>query len=409
MSNLLQNGELMLYGTVGLGWWNYFTANDVMAALYSLDPEAPVTVRINSGGGDICDGIAIANMLKAHPGEVTCIIDAVAASAASIIALGGDKLIMRPGTLLMIHDPCTYAEGNVSDLTNAADMLETFAQAMASIYAGKTGQTVADARAAMKTETWYGAEDALAAKLCDEIGQPLTGSGGVVPMADDDVDPTEDGDEDEDGEGGIDIDITIVTPEAAAFDYRIYAKAPQVLADLAAARNWTAKTRSERPAASKRGTNFKPKPKGSAMTTNPQTPAGPAQTQKPGATASVAAEIADYCTAEGVAVMASALIREGVSLEDAKTRVAGAKEIRAAVDLARRSCPQIEASKADAYIAAGTSIETVRAELFKTMTAVQAHSQVSNTLQPGGIGSTSAPVALDIGAVYATFNKRAAS
>lgn len=88
-------------------------------------------------------------------------------------------------------------------------------------------------------------------------------------------------------------------------------------------------------------------------------------------TAATAADIVDLCNTAGVPTMASALIREGVTLDQAKERTNNAKDIRSAVDLARASCPKIEANAADAFIAAGMSMDQVRAKLFEQITTAQ--------------------------------------
>lgn len=88
-------------------------------------------------------------------------------------------------------------------------------------------------------------------------------------------------------------------------------------------------------------------------------------------TATTAADIMDICVAAGVPTMASALIREGATVEQARARTDSAKDIRAAVDIARKACPKIEANAADAFIAAGMPLDQVRAKLFEQITAAQ--------------------------------------
>jgi len=192
--SLLVGDEILLYGDVGdpWGWGEGFTDRDVVLALAEHGP-GDVTVRLNSGGGIATFGVAIYSALKAHPGKVTVKIDGLAASAASIIAMAGNDILMREGALLMIHDTRTVAWGEAAELRRAADILDTLSAQYAGIYARRSGQAEADVRALMLAETWMSAESAIAAGFA-------TG--------------------------------TIDEAEAVAFarfDYRVYAKAPEGL------------------------------------------------------------------------------------------------------------------------------------------------------------------------------------
>lgn len=156
--------EIVMYG--GVGW--EITAQDVLAALN--DAEGDVTVRMNSGGGDAFEGVAIMNVLRAHEGEVTVVVEGLAASAASVIAVGGSsKLVMRPGAELMLHDAWTFADGNAADLEKLAADLERTSQSMAEIYAEKAGTSPEVIRQMMRDETWFSAQEAVDAGLADAV------------------------------------------------------------------------------------------------------------------------------------------------------------------------------------------------------------------------------------------------
>lgn len=159
--NLLVNGEIVLYGPVGGSWWDDegFTAADVLHTLSMLDGD--VKVRLNSGGGLAWDGVAIFNALKAHDGRVTIQIDAIAASAASIIAMSGDEIIMRGGALMMIHDASTITWGNAEDLQKTVDMLLKLDGQMAAVYSKRTGLSREECAALMDAETWLTGEEAV--------------------------------------------------------------------------------------------------------------------------------------------------------------------------------------------------------------------------------------------------------
>ena len=156
--------ELLMYGTVG---WE-ITAAETIAKL--ADMTGDVTVRINSYGGDSFEGVAVKNALRAHAGQVTAIVDGVAASAASVIAVcGADRVVMRPGAELMIHDAWTFADGNAADLTKVAADLERTSQAMAEMYAEKAGGDAEQWRDMMRAETWFSAQEAVDAGLADAV------------------------------------------------------------------------------------------------------------------------------------------------------------------------------------------------------------------------------------------------
>ena len=156
--------EILMYGNVG---WE-ITAAETIAKLAEVTGD--VTVRINSYGGDSFEGVAVMNALRHHDGQVTAVIDGVAASAASIIAVGGaDRLVMRPGSELMIHDAWTFADGNAADLTKVAGDLERTSQSMAEIYADKGGGEPDVWRDMMRAETWFSAQEAVDAGLADAV------------------------------------------------------------------------------------------------------------------------------------------------------------------------------------------------------------------------------------------------
>lgn len=157
--------EVLIYGDIG--WEN--TAKDIQAQLNGFDNE-PVNVRISSPGGDVYEGIAILNVLRAYAGEITVIIDSQAASAAAFIAVGtGGRVICRPNAELMIHRAWSYFDGNSDDVLKSHSDLERQDLKQANIFAEKAGGTVDEWLALMSAETWYTADEALAAGLVDEI------------------------------------------------------------------------------------------------------------------------------------------------------------------------------------------------------------------------------------------------
>lgn len=157
--------EIMLYDEIGQGGT---TASDFIRELQDIKAQR-ITLRVNSPGGEVFDGIAIFNAIRRHPAHVTAYVDGVAASAASFIAMAGDKVVMSPHAELFIHDAHGLTLGNASDMRQMADMLDKSSDNIAGIYAARAGGTVEDWRQKMRAETWYTDHDAVAAGLADEI------------------------------------------------------------------------------------------------------------------------------------------------------------------------------------------------------------------------------------------------
>ncbi|OQC19043.1 MAG: ATP-dependent Clp protease proteolytic subunit 2 [Planctomycetes bacterium ADurb.Bin069] len=153
---------ISIYDVIGVDWWTGegVTAKRVAAALRSIG-EAPVTVNVNSPGGDMFEGLAIYNLLREHPGEVRVKVMGVAASAASVIAMAGDRIEMGLGSFLMIHDAWGMVVGNRHDMTTAAATFAEFDGAMAEIYAARTGLDAAEVAQLMDAESWINAGTAV--------------------------------------------------------------------------------------------------------------------------------------------------------------------------------------------------------------------------------------------------------
>ncbi|MFI1728189.1 head maturation protease, ClpP-related [Streptomyces acidicola] len=157
--------EVMLYDEVG-GWFGA-TADQFIADLRGITAPS-LRVRINSPGGSVFEGIAIANALRSHPANVTVQVDGIAASIASVIAMAGDRIEMAPNTMLMIHDASGVCLGNASDMEEMAELLDLISDNIADAYAARAGGTREQWRARMRAETWYLPEDAVEAGLADE-------------------------------------------------------------------------------------------------------------------------------------------------------------------------------------------------------------------------------------------------
>lgn len=137
------------------------------------DITAPqIDLHLNSPGGDVWDGIAILNALLQHPAHVTAYVDGVAASIASVIAMGADEVEMGLGAQLMIHDASTIALGNAAEMQAAADLLDKVSDNIAGVYAARTGLPAAHWREQMRAETWFNADEAVEAGLAHRMVAP---------------------------------------------------------------------------------------------------------------------------------------------------------------------------------------------------------------------------------------------
>jgi ATP-dependent protease ClpP protease subunit len=150
-------------------WWG-MSAKEFARTLDELPGHiATIELLINSPGGDAFDGMAIVNVLRAHKARTVAVVQGLAASAASFIACAADELVMAPNSTLMIHDAWGVCMGNADDMLEFGSVLDKLSDNIADIYAVKSGDDVADIRAAMKAEAWYSAEDAVAANLADRV------------------------------------------------------------------------------------------------------------------------------------------------------------------------------------------------------------------------------------------------
>ena len=166
----MENGRtLFLNGTIAdESWYD----DDVTPQLFKNDLYAEsgdVTVWLKSPGGDCVAAAQIYNMLKEYPGSITIKIDGIAASAASLIAMAGDEVLMSPVSMMMIHNPMTAAIGNADEMQKAAAMLDEVKDSIINAYELKTGLTRAKLSHLMDDETWMNAVTAVELGFADGI------------------------------------------------------------------------------------------------------------------------------------------------------------------------------------------------------------------------------------------------
>lgn len=219
---------IRMYGPIDSwgGIWGV-SAEEVSEALDALpDTVTTIQLRINSPGGEGWEGLAILNMLRAHPAKVIAVVDGLAASAASFIASGCDETVMSPGAQMMIHDAWGLAMGNAADMTKAATFLNSVSDSIADLYVDAAGGYRAKWRSLMTEETWFTAKEAVAAGLADRVAV-VPDAGVSLTVGDDDADTEPDADPDDTpGEPQNKFDLSV-------FKYagRTEAPAPRLQAD----------------------------------------------------------------------------------------------------------------------------------------------------------------------------------
>ncbi len=152
--------EITIYGLIGDSWWeDSVSASDIDNALKSVTGD--IVINLNSPGGDAFDGIAIYNRLNKHNGKVTINVDGWACSAASVIAMAADELVMGLGSMLMIHEASSLVWGTKTEMRKEADVLDELEEGIIDIYMTKANVSREEIRSMVDAETWFGAQKAL--------------------------------------------------------------------------------------------------------------------------------------------------------------------------------------------------------------------------------------------------------
>jgi ATP-dependent Clp protease, protease subunit len=159
---------LTLSGRVSKNYWSDDDHINVETVSNELNAvEGNITIRLNSGGGDVFEGIEIYNYLKSLDNHITIEVTALAASAASIIAMAGDEIKMCTGSSMMVHEASTIAWGNKSDIQKVLNSLDTIDDSLVSIYAERTGADKETINSWIEEETWFTADEAIEVGLAD--------------------------------------------------------------------------------------------------------------------------------------------------------------------------------------------------------------------------------------------------
>ncbi|MBH8609458.1 head maturation protease, ClpP-related, partial [Thermoactinomyces sp. CICC 10521] len=159
-----KTADIFIYGDIVSSQWY---EEDPTALSFKNDLDAAgdvstINLYINSPGGNVFEGVAIYNMLKRHKAQINVYVDALAASIASVIAMAGDTVHMPKNSMLMIHNPWSFAVGNAAELRKIADDLDRIGQSIKQTYLQKAGSKLTDEKLQemLDAETWLSADEA---------------------------------------------------------------------------------------------------------------------------------------------------------------------------------------------------------------------------------------------------------
>lgn len=173
ISNGGERPAVYLYGVIG-DEYGGITSDQLRKELAQIPSKQAIDLHIHSEGGSVFDGIAMHSQLSQRSGAVNVMVDGLAASAASFVAMAGKSITMAQHSWMMIHEAHGIGMGRAADFRTAADRLEAMNAEIVSIYTKRWKGTADDLRAAMDAETWFDAEGAVASGLADSVGKSLS-------------------------------------------------------------------------------------------------------------------------------------------------------------------------------------------------------------------------------------------
>lgn len=163
--------EISIYDEIG--FWGVSAASFAQDLKDCGNNLKQINLHIHSPGGDVFDGIAIYNLLKNHPANVTVYIDGLAASMASVIAMAGHEVIMPENAMMMIHKPWGIQGGDAEDMRKYADLLDKVENTLIPAYANKTGKTPEELAEMLSAETWLNGKECVEQGFADKLAEPL--------------------------------------------------------------------------------------------------------------------------------------------------------------------------------------------------------------------------------------------
>lgn len=163
-----ETGTIQMYGEIGSYIEEGISDRDLIDILGQMDGQ-DITISLKSDGGDVFEGLSIYNQLAHYDGKVTIVVDALAASIASVIAMAADDIAIHENSMMMIHNPWTVALGDAKEFRGVADLLDRVAADIAGIYSRRSGRDDKHYLEVMETDTYYSAQEALESGLVDRI------------------------------------------------------------------------------------------------------------------------------------------------------------------------------------------------------------------------------------------------
>ncbi len=349
--------EVSIYDEIGL--WGIRAADFARDLKAAGDDVKQITVRINSPGGSVFDGLAIHNILKDHAAKVTVKVDGIAASIASVVAMAGDRVEMPENAMMMIHDPSGLAWGTAEDMRELADVLDKIKAGLVSAYRNKSGLADEEIAALMAAETWLSAAEAKEKGLADKVTQ-------AVKLA-----------------ACADLD-TLSNLNAPAAVLSAFARQP------------AASTVNQEE-------SMADKDKKPAGTTDAGKETGQDNAERARCEGIVA-----LCNGAGVPAMAGKLISTGASIEEAKAKIDAAGQIKALCATAAQVNKSFDAKALEAeFLKSEVTVEGARAALWEKLVAAQSP-DITNALSPDAVAQPGGqkPV-INTAEIYAARNKRA--
>jgi ATP-dependent protease ClpP protease subunit len=180
-----ESAELWIYEEIGENFWGEGVAAKTFVPELNALKVSQIDLHINSYGGNVFDGVAIHNALVRHPANVTSYIDGIAASIASIVALAGNDIVMPSNAMLMIHNPAGFAFGDETAMRQMAEALASIKDSMLNVYEEHSSKSRKDLSAAMDSETWLTAQDAIDYGFVTEEAEPLDIAACYRPLPED--------------------------------------------------------------------------------------------------------------------------------------------------------------------------------------------------------------------------------
>ncbi len=166
--------EILLYDQIGEGFFGDGISAKTFRGQLKAVKTPIINLRINSPGGSVTEAAAMLASLDEHPSRIEVDVDGIAASAGSVVMMGGDHIRVASNALVMIHDPHAMAVGGSAEMRRTADLLDKVREQILDAYARKSSLSRAELSKAMAAETWYNGAEAVAVGLADEASKPVS-------------------------------------------------------------------------------------------------------------------------------------------------------------------------------------------------------------------------------------------